>query len=141
MVDTHPIYTENNFFRSVPQQMNISRVLWYQKKFVDKMLSYTLDHDHVLYCMDNETSVPSDWGKFWAKYIQKAGALNDRIVQTTEMWDPHDLSHPMHFETFDHPDIFTFVDISQNNHQSGEHHWDNGLKQFAYLRKWTSSDR
>jgi hypothetical protein len=49
------------------------------------------------------------------------------------MWDPHDLDHPMHFETFDNPGIFNFVDISQNNHQGGENHWKNGLKQIEYL--------
>ncbi|MBD3274865.1 MAG: hypothetical protein GF372_06110 [Candidatus Marinimicrobia bacterium] len=133
-VDSHPVYTENNFFRSVPSKMNLAPVLWYQKLFVDKILSYSLDYGNVLYCMDNETSVTSDWGKFWANYIQKQAKLQGKTVQTTEMWDAHDLSHPMHFETFDNPEIFTFVDISQNNHQSGQNHWDNGLKQIEYLK-------
>jgi hypothetical protein len=132
---THPIFTDNNFFRSVPSKMNIAPVLWYQKRYVDKLLSYSLQYPHVLYCMDNETSVTSDWGKFWARYIQKQAQLFGKTVQTTEMWDPHDLAHPMHFETFDNPDIFTFVDISQNNHQSGDMHWNNGLRQFSYLKK------
>ena len=134
-IGTHPIYTENNFFRSVPSQMNIAPVLWYQKRFVDKLLSYTLKHDHVIYCMDNETSVTTDWGRFWANYIRKVAKLEGKTVETTEMWDPHDLSHPMHFETFDHPDIFSFVDISQNNHQGGDAHWINGIKQIEYLKK------
>ena len=133
VVDSHPVYTENNFFRSVPSQMNLALPLWYQKRFVDKILSYTLNYGHVLYCMDNETSVTSDWGKFWALYIQKKAKLAGKSVFTTEMWDPHDLDHPMHFETFDNPGIFNFVDISQNNHQGGENHWKNGLKQIEYL--------
>ncbi|NND31665.1 MAG: hypothetical protein HKN76_03675 [Saprospiraceae bacterium] len=135
VVESHPVFTENNFFRSVPEQMNLGPVLWYQKLFVDKLLSYSLEFDHVLYCMDNETSVSSDWGKFWSRYIQKAASLKNRKVQTTEMWDPHNLAHPMHFETFDNPDIFSFVDISQNNHQDGDDHWINGLRQFEYLTK------
>jgi hypothetical protein len=134
-VPTHPIYTENDFFRSVPSQMNLAPVLWYQKKFVDKLLSYSLNFDHVLYCMDNETSVTSDWGKYWATYIQKSARLLNQKVETTEMWDPHDLAHPMHFETFDNPEIFSFVDISQNNHQGGDHHWNNGLQQLQYLQQ------
>lgn len=134
-VETHPVFTDNNFFRSVPSQMNIAPVLWYQKKFVDKLLSYSLAFDHVLYCMDNETSVTSDWGKFWAKYIQKSAVMQGKMVQTTEMWDPHNLDHPMHFETFDNPEIFNFVDISQNNHLSGDQHWNNGIRQIDYLRK------
>jgi len=132
-IPTHPVFTENNFFRSVPSQLHITPVLWFQKLFVDKLISYSLKYDHVLYCMDNETSVSSDWAKFWANYIRKKATLENKKVETTEMWDPHNLDHPAHYETFDHPDIFTFVDISQNNHLGGDQHWDNGLKQINYL--------
>jgi len=134
-VDSHPIFTENNFFRSVPSQMSLAPVLGFQQQFVDKMLSYSLQYGHILYCMDNETSVTSDWGKYWAKYIQKQAKLAGKEVYTTEMWDPHDLSHPFHAETFDNPDIFTFVDISQNNHQSADAHWNNGIEQIKRLEK------
>jgi hypothetical protein len=132
-VDSHPTYTENNFFRSVPSQMALAQVLWFQQQFVDKMLSYSLPYDHIIYCMDNETSVSSEWGKYWARYIQKEAKLAGKEVYTTEMWDPHDLSHPFHSETFDNPDIFQFVDISQNNHQSADAHWYNGLQQIKRL--------
>jgi hypothetical protein len=134
-VDTHPTFTENNFFRSVPSQMSLARVLWFQQQFVDKMLSYSLLYDHVLYCMDNETSVTSDWGKYWAKHLQKKARQAGKEVYTTEMWDPHDLSHPFHAETFDNPDIFPFVDISQNNHQSQDAHWNNGIEQIKRLEE------
>ncbi len=134
-VDTHPVFTENNFFRSVPSQMAIAPVLWYQQQFVNKLLSYSLKYDHLLYCMDNETSVTSDWGKFWANYIRSKAREEGRTVHTTEMWDPHELSHAFHAETFDNPDIFTFVDISQNNHKSSDEHWYNGITQLNYLEK------
>jgi len=133
-VPSHPIYTENNFFRSIPGQMSLLRVLEYQQKFVDKILSFTLGYDHILYCMDNETSVTSDWGKFWAEYIRKRGKEEGKVLQTTEMWDPWDLDHIVHRETFDHPEIYTFVDISQNNHNSGEKHWENGIKKITHLK-------
>lgn len=134
-VDSHPTFTENNFFRSVPSQMALAQVLWFQQRFVDKMLEYSLKYGHVLYCMDNETSVTSDWGKYWARHIQKQAKAVGKEVYTTEMWDPHDLSHPFHAETFDNPDIFSFVDISQNNHQSSDAHWNNGIKQIERLEK------
>ncbi len=134
-VPTHPIYTDNNFFRSVPGQMSLLKLLEYQQKFVDKILSYTLNYDHVLYCMDNETSVTSDWGNFWARYIRKRGLENGKFLQTTEMWDPWDLGHVAHRETMDHPEIYSFVDISQNNHNSGETHWQNGLAQIRHLKE------
>lgn len=133
-VETHPTFTENNFFRSVPSQMALERVLEFQKRFVDKMLSYSLKYDHVLYCMDNETAVTSDWGKYWATYIRKSAMLLGKEVYTTEMWNPHDLSHPFHLETFDNPEIFSFVDISQNTHQSSDNHWINGISQFERLK-------
>jgi len=31
----------------------------------------------------------------------------------------------MHRRTFDHPDLYSYVDISQNNHHVGQTHWDN----------------
>jgi hypothetical protein len=133
-VDSHPIYTENNFFRSVPSQLSIMKLLEHQQKYVDKILSYTLSYDHVLYCMDNETSVTSDWGKFWADYIRKVGIEHGKFLNTTEMWDPWDLDHIAHRETTDNPDIFTFVDISQNNHNSGEEHWENGIRRIEHLK-------
>jgi hypothetical protein len=115
--------------------MAIAPVLEYQRRYVDRLLSYSLAYDHVLYCMDNETSVTSDWGKFWAKYIQSEAVVAGKKVHTTEMWDPHDLSHPFHAETFDNPDIFSFVDISQNNHKSSDEHWNNGITQLERLKK------
>ena len=41
-------------------------------------------------------------------------------MQTTEMWDAWNLAHEMHKATFDHPEIYSFVDISQNNHPKGQ---------------------
>ena len=131
-VRTHPIYTENDFFRSVPTQLNNAKVLEWQQKFVDKLLEHSLKFDHILYCMDNETSVPSNWGLFWARYIINKGKEAGKYLQTTEMWDPWDLSHPMHDETLLNPQYFSFVDISQNNHNSGDRHWQVGRK---YIRR------
>ena len=51
----------------------------------------------------------------------------------TEMWDPHNLEHISHRETFDHPETYDFVEISQNNHQKGQQHWDNGIRQIQKL--------
>jgi hypothetical protein len=51
-VPTHPIYRDNPFFWSIPMQDNNMRVLEYQQRFVDKLLSYSLDYPNVLYCME-----------------------------------------------------------------------------------------
>ena len=134
-VPTHPIYRGNPFFWSVPEMDNNARLMTYQQRFVDKLLSHSLAHGNVLYCMDNETSVTASWGRFWAKYIKMKAKLADRKVLTTEMWDAWDLSHPQHFETMHHPEIYDFVDISQNNHQTGDNHWENGITQMQNLDK------
>jgi len=134
-VSTHPVHTDNSFFRSVPGENNQQTVLSYQQAFVDKILSHSLGCGNVLYCMDNETSVTAKWGAYWSGYVKAKAAEAGVTVETTEMWDPHDLSDPMHANTFDHPETYSFVDISQNNHQSGQRHWDNALGQRARIAR------
>ncbi len=126
-VRTHPVKTENSFFWSVPAENNQEILLRYQRRYVDRILDCTLPCGHVLYCMDNETSVTPEWGAYWAAYVQRAARKAGRTVHTTEMWDPHSLRHPMHLATLDHPETYSFVDISQNNHQSGQKHYENAL--------------
>ena len=133
-VNTHPTRCDNPFFWSIPSHQNNMPLLQYQQAFVDKLLSLSLEFDHVLYCIDNETSVTSDWGKFWSDYIQKRAKERVKTIHVTEMWDPWDLDHISHRESFDHPETYSFVEISQNNHQRGEQQWINGLKQIEKLR-------
>jgi hypothetical protein len=128
-VNSHPTRCENNFFWSVPAERNREIVLKYQRRFIDKILSYSFRFGNVLYCMDNETSVTAQWGKYWAEYIKEKAKGADLSVQTTEMWDAWDLSHKMHKATFENPETYSFVDISQNNHQKGQNHWDNAQRQ------------
>jgi hypothetical protein len=128
-VNSHPTQTQNNFFWSVPAERNQTIVLKYQQRFVDKMLSYSLRFGNVLYCMDNETSVTPEWGSYWSEYIKAKAKAAGVTVHTTEMWDKWDLSHEQHNATFDHPETYSFVDISQNNHQKGQAHWDNAQRQ------------
>lgn len=133
VVDSHPTQTENNFFWSVPAENNQRIVLEYQEKFVDQILFYSLKFDHVLYCIDNETSVTPEWGKFWAEYIQAKANDAEVNVETTEMWDSHNLFHTQHQNTLDHPELYSFCDASQNNHQRGQKHWDNAQEFRAQL--------
>ena len=133
VVKDHPVAAKNNFFWSVPKERNQENVLKYQEKFVDKLLEETLPYGHILYCMDNETAVTASWGEYWSTYIKKKAADAGRVVETTEMWDPWDLSDEKHKATFDHPETYSFCDISQNNHQKRQRHWDNAQKIRAKL--------
>jgi hypothetical protein len=102
---------------------------------VDKMLDYALQYDHVLYCMDNETKADEEWGQYWAKFIKARAAKEGKTVFTTEMWDDWELTAPRHKQTFDHPELYDFVDVSQNNQVGGQKHWDNFLIAHDYLSK------
>ncbi len=121
----HPGSNEQPFFFSTPAQRNITPLLQVQQRFVEELLSRTLPQPHVLYCIDNETSGDEAWGAYWASFIRERAARAGVEVHVTEMWDDHDLRSEQHRRTFDHPERYTFVDVSQNNHQKGQAHWDN----------------
>lgn len=131
----HPGQNKQPFFFTTPRQRNNTVVLPYQQQFVRTMLEHTLRYDHVLYCMDNETSGEEAWGRYWARFIKEEAARKGKVVCTTEMWDDWDLSAERHRRTFDHPELYDFVDVSQNNHNQGQKHWDNFLHVRAYLAK------
>jgi hypothetical protein len=110
-------------------------VLKYQQMFVEQMLEHSLEYDHVLYCMDNETNGEEEWGRYWARFIKDRAAQKQRQVYVTEMWDDWKLTSEMHKRTFDHPELYDFVDVSQNNQIKGQEHWDNFLAVRKYLSR------
>ncbi|MGC9451623.1 MAG: hypothetical protein ACP5I4_09265 [Oceanipulchritudo sp.] len=120
----HPGARENPFFRSVPALEDNPLLRRCQESFVDRLLSVTLGQPHVLYCISNETNESPEWGKYWAEYIQSVAEKRNRTVQVTEMWDAHDLDDRQHRFTWEHPETYAFVDVSQVNHQTGQAHWD-----------------
>ena len=126
-------HNKQPFFFTTPGQRNNQVVLRYQQRFVDKMLDYTLRYDHVLYCIDNETRAEEAWGRYWATYIKRRAGEEDQTVFVTEMWDNWDITAEAHKQTFDHPKMYGFVEISQNNHQGGQKHWDQFLLVRQYL--------
>lgn len=128
VVDAHPGQRSNPFFRTMPGLENNRAVLRYQETFVRRVLDYSLPHDHVLYCIDNETNESAEWGEYWARFIHDHAKSKGLSAQITQMWDPWDVNDPMHDRTFSRPDLYTFVDVSQNNHQRGEAHYNNPLK-------------
>ncbi len=120
----HPGANRQPFFFTTPVQRNNQVVFRYQQRFVDEMLRRSLPYPNVLYCMDNETSGDEKWSRFWAEYIRAAGRKAGVEVQVTEMWDDWNITSDVHRRTLDHPELYTFVDVSQNNHNKGQTHWD-----------------
>ncbi|MBD3240014.1 MAG: hypothetical protein GF331_05465 [Chitinivibrionales bacterium] len=136
----------NPFFETVPELANNERVLNIQKRFVDRLLATTLDYDHVLYCMNNETNADPRWGVYWNRHIKAAAATRGVRVETTDMfdyWDPSDGrvpgvlvqsedDHPFVHRSnaqfvVGHPEEYSFVDISNHNAQHGQVHYETGL--------------
>lgn len=121
--------TEHAFFRSVPELANNELVLRYQQAFVDKLLSYSLACPHVLYCMNNETGERVEWGDYWASYVRRRARESGVEVCVTDMRRSEDVRSKDHTYIFDRPELYAFVDISQNNAWAGlgQKHYDNIL--------------
>ncbi len=127
----HPGANKQPFFFTTPQQRNNQLLLGYQQAFVSKLLSYSLKYNHVLYCMDNETSGEEAWGAYWAQFIKDKAREAGKEVCVTEMWDDWDLTAERHGRTLNHPERYDFADVSQNNQKKGQIHWDN----FQWVRQ------
>jgi hypothetical protein len=116
--------TPHKFFNTVPALDNNEIVLKHQKAFVDKMLSHTLGYNHVLYCMNNETTAAAEWGQYWIHYIKENAERAGKIIYATDMFRDQDILGNQHDPLFEHPGIYDFIEISQNNSQTGQLHWD-----------------
>lgn len=127
-VDSHPGKNENPFFKTPPDFKNNPLVRRHQEALVDKLLSIALSYPHVLYCVSNETSESPRWSDYWAYHVLKRAKEKGVLVYVTEMWDAWKLSDPSHDATFERADLYAYVDISQNNHQNGQSHWDNAQR-------------
>lgn len=131
----HPGQNKQPFFFTTPKQRNNELLLKYQINRVEKMLDISFKYDHVLYCIDNETSAEEEWGKFWAELILNEAKEAEKEICVTEMWDAWDLTSEQHKRTLDNPERYIFCDVSQNNQKKGQVHWDN----FQWVRKYISS--
>ncbi|MBD3266430.1 hypothetical protein GF373_07145 [bacterium] len=137
----------NPFFHSVPVLENNRLLLDMQKKFVDKIFEISFPYQHVLYSIDNETNAPPEWGRYWAKYLKDKAENKGKNLFVTEMWDNWDPTggkvpgirkiqtlddHPHLYRstalnTINHPELYNFIDISNNNGQIDQVHYETGL--------------
>lgn len=131
----HPGRNVQPFFFTTPRQQYNQVVLRYQQAFVDKVLSLSLSRPNILYCIDNETSGEEEWGRYWAHYIKARARKEGVEVFVTEMWDAWDIKSDEHRRTLDHPELYDFVDVSQNNHNKGDEHWRNAM----WMRRYVSA--
>ncbi len=155
MVD-YPAQSKNNpFFNTIPGLDNNKLVLSYQEKFVEKIMAIALQYPNVLYCIDNETKARPEWGVFWSAFIRKIARDAEKDIYVTEMWDTWDPTDGIvdgavsqspelggWYAQYIHPELsarakpsntinnresYQFIDISNNNAQRGEVHYNTSL--------------
>jgi len=119
------------FFFTVPGMSlytsKLDRVGKFQERRVSKMLSYSLQYPNVLYCMNNETSGPPEWGQYWIKFIKTRAAEMGAIAFTTDMFDDAYLGERAKLApvVFRDPEHYMFADISQvNSRNYDDEHWN-----------------
>ncbi|HPE74668.1 MAG TPA: hypothetical protein PLC80_01190 [Draconibacterium sp.] len=126
----HPSSDKQPFFHSIPglpaYNSKLDLIRKYQEVFVEKMLSYSLNYGHVLYCMNNETSTPAEWGQYWINFIRSKASELGVMVFATDMFDDAHLGKkavhtPIIFKDSEH---YMFADISQiNSRNFDDDHW------------------
>lgn len=138
--DYHPVQNRNYFFRQ-STELNLLDHSWrtqgafyqYQQKFWQRVMDETLGFPNVLYSIDNETKAPVEWAYLWGSKIRGEAMRRQVPVQVTEMWDSWDLRDEMHMRNFVLPPhldavwngrLFTFQEVSQNNWQEGDTHYE-----------------
>ncbi len=127
----------NCFFWSIPEENNDAALLEYQKHFVDKCLHHTFRHSHVLYCINNETTVTPLWGEYWARYIkdQAVDILGSEMtIPVTDMRNDWNLFGDDHESIVNRPDVYDFIEISQNNHNTGLRHYEAVLRRRSSIK-------
>lgn len=126
----HPARDRQPFFHTVPDtphyQPKYDLIRKYQERYVDKVLSCTLPRKNVLYCMNNETGSPPEWGQHWMRRIEQRAKEAGVDVYVTDMFDhtfrPWDC--PSFLGAIDNPKKYEFLDVSQNNSRNfNEDHW------------------
>jgi len=85
--EKHPGKNEQPFFKTIPDLENNDILLQYQKAFVDKLLSLSLNHIHLLYCIDNEYGGAREWSQYWADYVRSKASQVNKSIEITEMFD------------------------------------------------------
>ena len=152
LADSYESYKDNPFSRGVPgypdynsasssREAQYDLVRSFQTKYIEHMLSISLKYENILYTINNETHTHLAWSQYWIELINDIAAAQGKVVYVTDMFDNGwDLQVSDNYtQVFANPNIYKFVDISQNNAMKNtggpEGHWANIL----YTRNQISS--
>ncbi len=113
----HPSNDRQPFFHTVGGLSDDVRlaeaVLAHQRAFVETLVAVARPFGNVLWCMNNETTTPPAWGRYWMAFIRE----RHPSAMTTDMFDAgwKIPEAPEFLQAFDDADAYPFLDISQNN--------------------------
>ncbi len=116
--------SDHVFFHSVPELKNIPRVLHYQERFVEKLLSITLLYSNVLYCINNEIGEPHEWGQYWARFIRNIAHGEGKEVFITDMRRNSNFESDEQKRLLNDREHYDYFEISQVNSNSDQRHYD-----------------
>ncbi len=121
--EVNDLSTKSDFFNTVTNKNE--KVLSYQNKYVEKLLETTLNYNHVLYNINNESWAGLEWENYWAeKLLTKARNQQKEIEITTMQLHAEGSVKALCY----YKDLYSFVDISQINQDAngstGQGHWD-----------------
>jgi len=114
-----PRPTGHPFFHTVPELNNNTLVLQYQEAFFAKILSISLNYPNVLYCIHNETGEPVETGDYWARFVREKAREKGVPVHVTDMRREENVRSEDHLHIVNNHDLYSFLDISQNNATRG----------------------
>jgi hypothetical protein len=116
--------SDHPFFRTVPKLQDNKLVRRYQEAYVSRMLEVAFAYPNVLYCLSNEIGERLEWSDYWADFLRGKAAQMGKVVYLGDMRRDPDIKAHDHVHLYDAPQRYDFVDISQNNVQGGEMHWN-----------------
>ncbi len=119
--------TDHVFFHTVPVLKDIPVVRKYQERFVEKILSISLDYPNVLYCMNNEIGEPAAWGEYWAKFIRRIANDAGKEVFLADMRRNSNFESEEQVKLLNDREHYDFFEISQNNANNDQRHYDLAL--------------
>ena len=123
--------SQHPFHLTVPDLNDDAIVLEFQKAFIEKVLSYSLQYDHALYQIGNEDWWTAEWTNYWAKFIHRQAEQVGRSVYVARSplkvarWQSDSLPNPDYpgvASVLEFPELYNFADISQTGIEHGESH-------------------
>jgi len=112
------------FYHSVPGLKDIPRVLYYQERFVEKLLSVSLSYPNVLYCINNEIGEPHEWGQYWARFIRNLAQEKGKNAFIADMRRNSNFESEEQKQLLNDREHYDYFEISQVNSNTDQRHYD-----------------